>query len=77
MSTIDQLYAATVQNKQLKPYEFATTGQFKYKSQIRQNNCNAILFAFGAFKQLEAAKMGLLPMKDDEFIARIRHLKNV
>ena len=33
VSTVDQLYAATMRNKQLKAYEFAATGQFSYKNQ--------------------------------------------
>ena len=76
VSTVDQLYAATMRNKQLKAYEFAATGQFCYKSQLRQDNTNAITFAFGSFKHLEAAKLGLINMPDDEFLARLRHLKN-
>ena len=76
VSTVDQLYAATMRNKQLKAWEFAATGQFSYKNQLRQDNTNAITFAFGSFKHLEAAKMGLIHMPDDEFLARLRHLKN-
>ena len=76
VSTVDQLYAATLRNKQLKAYEFAATGQFSYKTQLRQDNTNAITFAFGSFKHLEAAKLGLIHMPDDEFLARLRHLKN-
>lgn len=76
VSTVDQLYAATMRNKQLKAYEFAATGQFSYKTQLRQDNTNAITFAFGSFKHLEAAKLGLIHMPDDEFLARLRHLKN-
>ena len=76
-STVDQLYAATMRNKQLKAYEFAATGHFSYKSQLKQDNLNAILFAYGSFKHLEAAKLGLIHMQDVEFLARLRHLKNV
>ena len=76
VSTVDQLYAATMRNKQLKAYEFAATGQFSYKTQLRQDNTNAVTFAFGSFKHLEAAKLGLIHMPDDEFLARLRHLKN-
>ena len=77
VSTVDQLYAATMRNKQLKAYEFAQTGQFSYKSQLKQDNLNAILFAYGSFKHLEAAKLGLINMSDTEFLARLTHLKNV
>ena len=77
VSTVDQLYAATMRNKQLKAFEFAQTGQFSYRSQIKQENINAILFAYGSFKHLEAVKLGLIQMPDDEFLARLRHLKNV
>ena len=38
VSTVDQLYAATMRNKQLKAYEFAATGQFSYKHQLKQDN---------------------------------------
>ena len=77
VSTVDQLYAATMRNKQLKAFEFAQTGQFSYKSQLKQDNLNAILFAYGSFKHLEAAKLGLIKMSDSEFLARLTHLKNV
>lgn len=77
VSTVDQLYAATMRNKQLKAFEFAATGQFSYKHQLRQDNMNAITFAYGSFKHLEAARLGLIEMNDDEFLARLRHLKNV
>ena len=77
VSTVDQLYAATMRNKQLKAFEFAQTGQFSYKSQLKQDNLNAILFAYGSFKHFEAAKLGLIKMSDSEFLARLTHLKNV
>ena len=77
VSTVDQLYAATMRNKQLKAFEFAATGQFSYKHQLKQDNTNAITFAYGSFKHLEAAKLGLIEMDDIEFLARLRHLKNV
>ena len=50
VSTVDQLFAATMRNKQLKAFEFAATGQFGYRSQLKQDNLNAILFAYGSFK---------------------------
>ena len=37
VNSVDQLYAATTVNKQLRAYEFATTGQFSYKSQLKQD----------------------------------------
>ena len=77
ISSVDQLYAATTVNKQLRSFEFASTGNFPYKSQLKQENCNAVCFAFGAFKHLEAAKSGLIIMNDAEFLARLKHLKNV
>ena len=58
--SVDELYAATTVNKQLRSFEFAATGQFPYKSQIKLDNCNATLFAYGSFKHLEAAKLGLV-----------------
>ena len=77
VSTVDQLYAATMRNKQLKAFEFAATGQFSYRNQLKQDNTNAVTFAYGSFKHLEAAKLGLIKMPDDEFLSRLRHLKNV
>ena len=65
-----------MRSKQLKAFEFAATGQFSYKNQLRQDNINAITFAYGSFKHLEAAKLGLINMSDGEFLARLRHLKN-
>ena len=77
VTSVDELFAATTVNKQLRAYEFAATGQFSYKSQLKQDNTNAVSFAFGSFKHLEAAKQGLIKMSDVEFLARLRHLKNV
>ena len=78
ISSVDQLYAATTVNKQLRAFEFASTGQFPYKNQLKQDNCNAVCFAYGAFKHLEAAKSGLIKnMSESEFLARLKHLKNV
>ena len=78
VSSIDQLYRATTVNKQLRCYEFASTGQFSYRNQLKAENCNAIAFAYGAFKHLEALKSGLIPhVSDAEFLSRIRHLRNV
>ena len=78
VSNVDQLYRATTVNKQLRCYEFAQTGQFSYRSQLKLENCNAVAFAFGAFKHLEACKSGLITdVSILEFLARLRHLKNV
>ena len=60
VNSVDQLYKATTVNKQLKCYEFAATGQFAYRNQLKQDNINAVAFAFGAFKHLEAFKNGLI-----------------
>ena len=77
ISSVDQLYRATTVNKQLRCYEFAATGQFSYRNQLRQDNCNAVTFAFGAFKHLEACKSGLINVSNAKFLSRLRHLKNV
>ena len=78
INSVDQLYAATTVNKQLRAHEFAASAHFPYKSQLNQNNCNAIAFAYGSFKHLEAIKSGLITnVSDSEFLARLRHLKNV
>ena len=78
VNIVDQLYQATTINKQLRCFEFAACAQFSYRSQLKQENCNATSFAYGAFKHLEACKIGLIPnISEAEFLARIRHLKNV
>ena len=77
INSVDHLYRATTVNKQLRAYEFASTGQFPYKSLLKADNCNAITFAYGAFKHLHAVKSGLIRMSDDEFLARLKHLRNV
>ena len=78
ISSVDQIYNCTVISKQLRAHEFAASAQFPYKSQLNQNNCNAVVFAFGSFKHLEAIMSGLIPgVSDTELLARIRHLKNV
>ena len=62
----------------MRAYEFASTGQFSYHSQLKQDNVNAVAFAYGSFKHLEACKTGLIPnVSDQEFLARLRHLRNV
>ena len=77
INNVDQLYKATTVNKQLRCHEFASTGQFSYRTQLKQDNVNTVCFAFGAFKHLEACKSGLINVSDKEFLARLRHLKNV
>ena len=78
VSSVSDLYAATTVCKQLRAFEFASTGQFPYKSQLKQDNTNAITFAYGAIKHLEAVKSGLIKnMPDSEFLARLKHLRNV
>ena len=78
VTSVDQLYNATIKCKQLRAVEFACTSQFPYKSQITQNNVNAVVFAYGSVKHLEAIASGLIPnVSHDEFLARIKHLKNV
>ena len=78
ISNVSDLYAATKIKRELRAYEFASTGQFPYRSQLKQDNINAVNFAFGAFKHLEACKSGLIKnVSDNEFLARLRHLKNV
>ena len=77
INSVDQLYQATTVNKQLRCFEFASTVQFSYRQQLKQDNCNAVTFAFGALKHLEACKTGLINISDTEFLSRIRHLKNV
>ena len=46
VSSVDALYQATTVNKQLRAHEFSSTGNFAYKSQIRQDNCNATCLMF-------------------------------
>ena len=76
--SVDALYAATTVNKQLRAFEFESTGQFPYKNQLKQDNTNAVTFAYGAIKHLEAVKSGLIKnMTDTEFLARLKHLRNV
>ena len=78
VTNIDQLFRATTVNKQLRAFEFAATGQFSYRSQLKIDNVNAVTFAYGALKHLEAIKSGLLGHESDtEFLSRIRHLRNV
>ena len=77
INSVDELFRATTVSKQLRAYEFASTGQFPYRSALKADNCNAIAFAYGSFKHLYAVKSGLLSMSDDEFLARLKHLKNV
>ena len=79
ISSVDQLYAATVKCKQLRAHEFAANNsQFTYKSQLNSNNCNAVVFAYGSLKHLEAIMSGLIPnVPESELIARVKHLKNV
>jgi hypothetical protein len=62
-----------MRNKQLK----ASTDQFIYRTQLKQDITNAVTFAYRSFKHLEAAKLGLIKMSDDEFLSRLCHLKNV
>ena len=52
-------------------------GNFPKKTSLKADNCNAITFAYGAFKHLHAAKSGLITMSDSEFLSRLKHLKNV
>jgi hypothetical protein len=40
ISSVEQLFRATTVNKQLRAFEFASTGQFPYKSSLKQDNCN-------------------------------------
>ena len=78
MTNVDQLYRATTVNKQLRAFEFAATGQFSYRNQLKIDNVNAVTFAYGALKHLEAIKGGLLGyVSDNEFLSRLRHLRNV
>ena len=77
INSVEQLFRATTVRKELKAYEFASTGQFPYKSSLKQDNCNAISFAYGSFKHLHAAKSGLIKMTDTEFLSRLKHLRNV
>jgi len=49
VNSVDQLYKATTVDNQLKAFEFASCGQFSYHSQMRQDNVNAVAFAYGSF----------------------------
>ena len=78
VTNVDQLYRATTVNKQLRAYEFASTGQFSYRNQLKIDNVNAVTFGYGALKHLEAIKSGMLGyVSDAEFLSRLRHLRNV
>ena len=77
INSVDQLYRVTTLNKQLRNFEFAGTWQFAYRSQLTRDNCYVVCFAFGAMKHLEACKSGLIEVSDEEFLARLKHLKNV
>ena len=50
INSVDQLYQATIVNKQSHCYEFAKTSQFPCRNNLKQDNCNATTFAYGAFK---------------------------
>ena len=75
---LDFLLNASIKNKQFRSLDFAKIGNFPYINQVKQNNLNLALFAFGSFKHLLSLIDGtLLQVSQTELCSRLQHLCNV
>ena len=74
---MDSLLGLTVRDKQYRPHEFATKGNFFYAKNINDRNITLPLYVYGYLKHCIILSSGLVPVQEGEVMARLVHLMNI
>ena len=74
---MDSLLGMTVREKQYRPHEFASRGNFYYAKNINERNITLPLYVFGYLKHCIILQSGLVPVAEGELLARLVNLMNI
>ena len=74
---MDSLLGLTVREKQYRPHEFASRGNFYYARNINDRNITLPLYVFGYLKHCVILQSGLVPVAEGELMARLVNLMNI
>ena len=74
---MDSLLGLTVRDKQYRPHEFASRGNFFYAKNINDRNITLPLYVYGYLKHCIILMSGLVPVADGEVMARLVNLMHV
>ena len=74
---MDSLLGLTVREKQYRPHEFASRGNFYYAKNINVRNITLPLYVFGYLKHCVILQSGLVPVAEGELMARLVNLMNI
>ena len=74
---MDSLLGITVREKQYRPHEFASRGNFYYAKNINERNITLPLYVFGYLKHCVILQSGLVPVGEGELMARLVNLMNI
>ena len=74
---MDSLLGLTVREKQYRPHEFASRGNFYYARNINERNITLPLYVFGYLKHCVILQSGLVPVAEGELMARLVNLMNI
>ena len=74
---MDTMLGLTVREKQYRPHEFASRGNFFYAKNINERNVTLPLYVYGYLKHCIILMSGLVPVAEGEVMARLVNLMNI
>ena len=74
---MDTMLGLTVREKQYRPHEFASRGNFFYARNINDRNITLPLYMYGYLKHCIILLSGLVPVAEGEVMARLINLMNI
>ena len=74
---MDTVLGLKVREKQYRPHEFASRGNFYYANNINDKNITLPLYVYGYLKHCVILLSGLVPVTEGEVEARLANLMNV
>ena len=74
---MDTMLGLTVRDRQYRPHEFASRGNFFYAKNINDRNITLPLYVYGYLKHCIILLSGLVPVADGEVVARLVNLMNI
>ena len=74
---MDSMLGLTVREKQYRPHEFASRGNFFYAKSINDRNITLPLYVYGYLKHCVILLSGLVPVAEGEVMARLVNLMNI
>ena len=74
---MDSMLGLTVREKQYRPHEFASKGNFFYSKNINDKNITLPLYVYGYLKHCIILMSGLVPVAEGEVMARLVNLLHI